>query len=275
MAAPFETHEVLNQSPPFEDVDLFALDRPLRDAVAANGAVAETAELSAFGRRYGSAEMLDEARRANENPPRLASFDRKGFRRDTIEFHPAYHRFMAESIAAGVHASTWAPGGGRAGAPAEVSRAARFYMANQVEAGHCCPITMTRASVAALAAEPALRDRFIGKILSRSYDSSFRPAAEKTGITLGMGMTEKQGGTDVRANTTRAEPAGEGYLITGHKWFLSAPMCDAFLVLAQAPAGLTCFLMPRFRPDGSVNALHFQRLKDKLGNRSNASSEVE
>jgi putative acyl-CoA dehydrogenase len=275
MAAPFETHEVLNQSPPFEEVDLFALDRPLQDALAANGAGGEAAALSAFGRRYGSADMLEEARRANENPPRLASFDRKGFRRDTVEFHPAYHRFMGESIAAGVHASTWAPGGTRAPAPAEVLRAARFYMANQVEAGHFCPITMTRASVAALAAEPALRERFIGKILSRSYDPSFRPASDKAGITLGMGMTEKQGGTDVRANTTRAEPAGEGYLVTGHKWFLSAPMCDAFLVLAQAPGGLTCFLMPRFRPDGAVNALRLQRLKDKLGNRSNASAEVE
>jgi putative acyl-CoA dehydrogenase len=275
MAAPFETHEVLNQSPPFEDGDLFALDRPLQDALAANGAAGEAAALSAFGRRYGSAEMLDEARRANENPPRLASFDRKGFRRDTVEFHPAYHRFMGESIAAGVHASTWRADGGRAAAPAEVSRAARFYMANQVEAGHCCPITMTRAAVAALAAEPALRDRFIGKILSRSYDPSFRPAAEKIGMTFGMGMTEKQGGTDVRANTTRAVPAGEGYLVTGHKWFLSAPMCDAFLVLAQAPGGLTCFLMPRFRPDGTVNALRLQRLKDKLGNRSNASAEAE
>jgi putative acyl-CoA dehydrogenase len=275
MAAPFETHEVLNQSPPFEEVDLFALDRPLQDALAANGVGDEAAALSGFGRRYGSAEMLDEARRANENPPRLASFDRKGFRRDTVEFHPAYHRFMAEGIAAGVHASPWRPDGRRAAAPAEVLRAARFYMANQVEAGHCCPITMTRASVAALAAEPALRDRLIGKILSRTYDPSFRPAPEKAGITLGMGMTEKQGGTDVRANTTRAEPAGEGYLITGHKWFLSAPMCDAFLVLAQAPGGLTCFLLPRFRPDGSVNALRLQRLKDKLGNRSNASAEVE
>src|ERR1043166_3955878 len=174
MAAPFETHEVLNQSPPLEDVDLFALDRPLQDALAANGANGEAAALSAFGRRYGSAEMFDEARRANENPPRLASFDRKGFRRDTVEFHPAYHRFMGESIAAGVHASTWRADGSRAAAPAEVLRAARIYMANQVEAGHCCPITMTRASVAALAAEPALRDRFIGKILSRSYDPSFR-----------------------------------------------------------------------------------------------------
>src|SRR6266699_23369 len=275
MAAAFETHEVLNQSPPFEDIDLFALDRPLQDALAANGAGGEAAVLSAFGRRYGSAEMLEEARRANENPPKLASFDRKGFRRDTVEFHPAYHRLMGESIAAGVHASTWRADGSRAAAPAEVLRAARFYLANQVEAGHCCPITMTRASVAALAAEPALRDRFIGKILSRSYDPSFGPWWEKAGITLGMGMTEKQGGTDVRANTTRAVPAGEGYAITGHKWFMSAPMCDAFLVLAQAPGGLTCFLMPRFRPDGPVNGLHFQRLKDKLGNRSNASSEVE
>jgi putative acyl-CoA dehydrogenase len=275
MAAPFDTHEVLNQSPPFEDVDLYALDRPLRDALAANGAAGEAAALTAFGRRYGSAEMLEEARRANENPPKLASFDRKGFRRDAVEFHPAYHRLMGESIAAGVHASTWRPDGGRAAPPAEVTRAARFYMANQVEAGHCCPITMTRASVAALAAEPALRDRFMAKILSRTYDPSFRPGWEKAGITIGMGMTEKQGGTDVRANTTRAEPAGEGYLITGHKWFLSAPMCDAFLVLAQAPGGLTCFLMPRFRPDGGVNALRLQRLKDKLGNRSNASAEVE
>jgi putative acyl-CoA dehydrogenase len=275
MAAAFETHEVLNQSPPFEGVDLFTLDRPLQDALAANGAAGEATALSAFGRRYGSAEMLDEARRANENPPKLASFDRKGFRRDTVEFHPAYHRFMGESIAAGVHASTWRPDGSRAAAPAEVARAARFYMANQVEAGHCCPITMTHASVTALAAEPALRDRFVGKILSRSYDPSFRPASGKAGMTIGMGMTEKQGGTDVRANTTRAVPAGEGYLVTGHKWFLSAPMCDAFLVLAQAPPGLTCFLMPRFRPDGSVNGLRLQRLKDKLGNRSNASAEVE
>jgi putative acyl-CoA dehydrogenase len=275
MAAPFDTHEVLNQSPPFEDVDLFAFDRPLKDALAANGGAGEAAALSTFGRRLGSAEMLEQARLANEHPPRLRSFDVKGFRRDVVEFHPAYHRFMAESIAAGVHAMTWRPSGHRAAAPAEVTRAARFYLANQVEAGHCCPITMTRAAVAALAAEPALRDRMLPKILSHMYDPLFRPAADKAGITVGMGMTEKQGGTDVRANTTRAEPAGEGYLVTGQKWFLSAPMCDAFLVLAQAPGGLTCFLMPRFRPDGGVNALRLQRLKDKLGNRSNASAEVE
>src|ERR1700752_568677 len=148
-------------------------------------------------------------------------------------------------------------------------------MEAQVENGHHCPITMTRACVGALAVEPALLARLIGKIVSRTYDPRFIPWWEKNGITLGMGMTEKQGGTDVRANTTTAVPAGEGYSITGHKWFMSAPMCDAFLVLAQAPGGLTCFLMPRFRPDGSVNALRLQRLKDKLGNRSNASSEVE
>ena len=160
-------------------------------------------------------------------------------------------------------------------APSEVARAARYYMVAQVENGHMCPITMTRAGVGALAVEPAVRDRLIGKIMSRSYDPRFIPWWEKDGITLGMGMTEKQGGTDVRANTTTATPAADGYTITGHKWFMSAPMCDAFLVLAQAPGGLTCFLMPRFRPDGAVNGLRFQRLKDKLGNRSNASSEVE
>ena len=171
--------------------------------------------------------------------------------------------------------STWQESGKRAAAPAEVARSARFYMAAQVETGHLCPITMTRASVAALAVEPALAARVIPKVVSRDYDPAFRPWTEKPGMTLGMGMTEKQGGTDVRANTTTAKPAGEGYSIVGHKWFFSAPMSDAFLVLAQAPGGLTCFLMPRFRPDGSVNALRFQRLKDKLGNRSNASSEVE
>jgi putative acyl-CoA dehydrogenase len=156
-----------------------------------------------------------------------------------------------------------------------VARAARYHVVAQVENGHMCPVTMTHAAVGALAAEPALRDRLLPLIASREYDPSFRPWWEKRGITLGMGMTEKQGGTDVRANTTQAVAAGDGYEITGHKWFMSAPMCDAFLVLAQAPGGLTCFLLPRFRLDGQANALHFQRLKDKLGNRSNASSEVE
>src|SRR5215469_15654571 len=267
--------DTFNQSPPYEDVDLYRSDQPLKDAVAANGAGDEGEALAAFGRRWGSAEMFEDARLANENAPRLRIFDAKGFRRDLVEFHPAYHRFMTESMAAGVHATTWQSDGRHAPPPSEVTRAARFYMSNQVEAGHNCPITMTRAAVAALAVEPALRAQLMEKILSRHYDCRFLPWWQKTAITLGMGMTEKQGGTDVRANTTRAVPVAEGYAITGHKWFMSAPMCDAFLVLAQAPEGLTCFLMPRFRPDGSVNAIQFQRLKDKLGNRSNASSEVE
>ncbi len=271
----FDTHEVFNQSPPYEDVDLFTSDTPLTEAVAANGAGANAAELSAFGRQWGTAEMFALGRRANENPPKLATFDAKGFRRDTVEFHPAYHQFMTQSVTAGLHASIWTSAGTRAAAPAEVLRSARFYMAGQVETGHLCPITMTRASVAALAVEPALAAQVVPKITTRSYDATFRPWSEKSGMTLGMGMTEKQGGTDVRANTTTATPSGDAYTIVGHKWFFSAPMSDAFLVLAQAPGGLTCFLLPRFRPDGSVNALRFQRLKDKLGNRSNASSEVE
>jgi putative acyl-CoA dehydrogenase len=271
----FDTHEVLNQSPPFVDVDLFHGDAALQDAVRANGAEGDVAALSEFGRRWGSAEFVEQARLANENAPKLKIFDAKGFRRDIVEFHPAYHAFMRESMAAGLHASAWTSDGTRAAAPAEVARAARYYMVAQIENGHMCPITMTRAAVAALAAAPDLRARMLPKILARDYDQSFRPWWEKSAITLGMGMTEKQGGTDVRANTTRAVPDGEGYVLTGHKWFMSAPMCDAFLVLAQAPGGLTCFLMPRFRPDGGVNALRFQRLKDKLGNRSNASSEVE
>ncbi|MBV8838432.1 MAG: acyl-CoA dehydrogenase family protein [Alphaproteobacteria bacterium] len=271
----FDTHDIFNQSPPFENVDLFATDRALQDAVAANGAGAEAAALSEFGRRWGTAAMFDAARLANENTPKLRTFDTKGFRRDVVEFHPAYHAFMAEAFRDGMHALTWNADGSRAKAPSEVARAARYFMEAQVENGHQCPITMTRACVGALAVEPALLGRLIGKIVSRVYDPRFVPWWEKDGITLGMGMTEKQGGTDVRANTSTALPAADGYTITGHKWFMSAPMCDAFLVLAQAPGGLTCFLMPRFRPDGSVNGLRFQRLKDKLGNRSNASSEVE
>jgi putative acyl-CoA dehydrogenase len=270
-----DTHEVFNQSPPFENIDLFSSDAPLVAAVRANGAEHETAALSAFGRQWGTAERLALARRANENPPKLCSFDPKGFRRDTVEFHPAYHDLMRASVAAGLHASTWTASGQRAAAPAEVARAARYYMTAQVESGHLCPITMTRAALAPLAAEPALLAQVAPKVVSTTYDPAFRPWWEKPGITLGMGMTEKQGGTDVRANSSSATPAGDSYTITGHKWFLSAPMCDAFLVLAQAPGGLTCFLMPRFLLDGSVNALRLQRLKDKLGNRSNASSEVE
>src|ERR1700704_1260610 len=273
--ASFATHEVLNQSPPFEDVDLFALDRPLAEAVAANGGAAAEKGFSEFGRHWGSAAMAARGRTANENTPKLRSFDARGNRRDEIEFHPAYHELMAHSAHAGVHNSTWNPNGKPAGAPSEVVRAARFYIAAQVETGHLCPITMTRASVAALATQPDLLAKVMPVLATRAYDPGFAPWWTKRGMTLGMGMTEKQGGTDVRSNQTRAARDGGAYRIIGHKWFMSAPMCDAFLVLAQADEGLTCFFMPRFTPDGSVNAVQFQRLKDKLGNRSNASSEVE
>ena len=275
MTSVFDTHDVFNQSPPFVDVNLFSTDRALQDAVNANGAHTEVAALTRFGEGWGAAHMFEQARLANENSPKLRLFDSKGHRLDIVEFHPAYHAFMRESIGDGLAAMTWDEHGQRAGAPSEVARAARYYMVAQVENGHMCPVTMTRAAVAALAAAPSLLARVMPKINSRQYEPEFRSWNEKSGITIGMGMTEKQGGTDVRANTTRAEPDGDGYRITGHKWFMSAPMSDAFLVLAQAPGGLTCFFMPRFTPDGAVNALRFQRLKDKLGNRSNASSEVE
>src|SRR5262245_36628743 len=196
-----DTHDVFNQSPPYVDVDLYASDQALQDAVAANGNAADAAALSAFGRRWGTAEMFEQARLANENTPKLRTFDVKGFRRDIVEFHPAYHFFMAQSMREGLHASTWRPNATPVPTLAEVARAAHFYMAAQIETGHLCPITMTRASVAALTVEPALVQRLLPKILSRDYDPRFRPWWEKAGITLGMGMTEKQGGTDVRANT--------------------------------------------------------------------------
>ncbi|MBR0894698.1 acyl-CoA dehydrogenase family protein [Bradyrhizobium tropiciagri] len=273
--APFATHDVLNQSPPFWNVDLFATDAPLIAAVAANGGAAAAAELSDFGKHWGSAAMAERGRIANENTPKLRTFDARGNRRDEVEFHPAYHELMAHSAHAGVHNSTWTAQGKPVGGAAEVVRAAKFYIAAQVETGHLCPITMTRASVAALASQPDILAKTMPVIGTRAYDPSFAPWWTKRGMTLGMGMTEKQGGTDVRANMTRAERDGDGYRITGHKWFMSAPMCDAFLVLAQTKDGLSCFFMPRFAPDDTVNAIHFQRLKDKLGNRSNASSEVE
>jgi len=271
----FATHEVFNQSPPFVDVDLFSLDAPLVDAVAANGGASAKQELMEFGQHWGSAAMAERGRLANENTPKLRTFDSKGNRRDEVEFHPAYHELMARSAHAGLHNSTWTGDGRPAGAASEVVRAAKFCMAAGVETGHLCPITMTRASVAALAAQPDLLAKAMPVIATRAYDPTFAPWPTKRGMTLGMGMTEKQGGTDVRSNMTRAVREGDAYRITGHKWFMSAPMCDAFLVLAQADEGLTCFFMPRFLPDGTVNAIEFQRLKDKLGNRSNASSEVE
>jgi putative acyl-CoA dehydrogenase len=283
MNSAFTTHEVLNQSPPFENVNLFTSDRTLMEAVDREGGGAAAGRLTAFGAKCGSAAAFERGRLANENPPRLKTFDSKGHRLDVVEFHPAYHECMAMSIAEGLHCSPWehaASSGTTSVAGANVARSAGCYMATQMEAGHQCPITMTNASVPTLLLQPEIAADWLPKILTRHYDKSFQPVGAKRGATIGMGMTEKQGGTDVRANATAAMPAGAGgsgaeYIVTGHKWFMSAPMCDAFLVLAQAPGGLSCFLLPRFLPDGSVNALRFQRLKDKLGNRSNASSEVE
>ena len=267
--------DVFNQSPPFEDVNLFAQDRPLAEAVAANGGADAAGDLTAFGKHWGSAAMIARGRLANENTPKLKTFDARGFRRDQVEFHPAYHELMAHSAHAGIHNSTWTAIGEAAGGASEVERGARLFIVAQVESGHLCPITMTRAAVGALGVDPALKARLMPVISTRSYDPDFVPWWTKRGMTIGMGMTERQGGTDVRANITRAVRDGDAYRITGHKWFMSAPMCDAFLVLAQAEGGLTCFFMPRFAPDGSVNGIRFQRLKEKLGNRSNASSEVE
>src|SRR5215831_15795380 len=199
--------ERVNQSPPYEDVDLFGSDRPLQDAVASNTGGDATEALAAFGRRWGAAAMFELGRQSNAHPPQLEVLDPQGFRRDTVEFHPAYHDLMAESVAEGLSSSTWSTDATAAPPPAQVLRAARFYMAAQVETGHLCPITMTRAAVGALALEPALVSRLMPEILSRRYDPQFRPWEQKAGITLGMGMTERQGGTDVRTNTTCAVPA--------------------------------------------------------------------
>ncbi|ODT21172.1 MAG: DNA alkylation response protein [Hyphomicrobium sp. SCN 65-11] len=282
MSQLFSTHEVTNQPPPFEGRNLFADDAPLRSAIARYAPQAADA-LHALGTTFGSQEAFERGRLANEHPPRLKTHDRQGRRLDIVEFHPAYHQCMATSFAAGLHCSTWEHLATPGAAPppgAQAARAAGFYMAAQMESGHCCPVTMTHAAISTLRLAPALAAEWLPRSLSRTYDPSFRPAREKTSVTFGMGMTEKQGGTDVRTNATTAEPIAPGagggtHRLIGHKWFMSAPMSDAFLVLAQAPGGLSCFLLPRFLPDGTVNAIHFQRLKDKLGNRSNASSEVE
>lgn len=271
MADPAWDDTAFNQSPPFADVNLFTSDAALREAVAREGADWAAENLEVFGGVAGSAAAIELGRAANANPPALQ-------RSDQVIFDPAYHEVMAISTAQGLHCSTWEHllSGGAPKLGAHVARAAGFYMAAQMEPGHCCPITMTHASVAALRHAPALAGEWLPKILTRAYDPEPVPAREKNAITLGMGMTERQGGTDVRANTTRAERLADGrYAITGHKWFLSAPMSDAFLVLAQAKDGLSCFLLPRLTPEGGLNGLHVLRLKDKLGNRSNASSEVE
>ncbi|MBY0531874.1 MAG: acyl-CoA dehydrogenase family protein [Xanthobacteraceae bacterium] len=274
VTSPFATHEVFNQSPPMGDINLYSSDAALAEAIEAFGAGKSAGSLREFGAAFGRAEMAELARLANEYTPKLRTHDRQGHRADVVEFHPAYHRFMEESIKAGVHSSVWAADGSFV--PGEhVARSVRHYLASEVEQGHLCPVTMTHAATGALGAEPSLAKEWLPRIRSREYDPRFIPPGEKRGVTFGMGMTEKQGGTDVRQNTTRAEPDGDGYRLIGHKWFFSAPMCDAFLVLAQAKGGLTCFLVPRHKPDGTPNALRLMRLKEKLGNRSNASSEVE
>jgi putative acyl-CoA dehydrogenase len=275
MTSGFLEDASFNQSPAFGGVDLFTADKPLSDAAARYGL--DLKALSKCGKDYGSAGTLDLGRVANENPPKLRTMDGKGNRIDFVEFHPAYHALMAKSIGWGIHGSAHdgsEPLTKNGGGPM-ASRAVRLYLATQAESGHICPITMTHASLGALKAEPALLAKWQKKIVSRTYDPRPLPWWEKNGVTLGMGMTERQGGTDVRANITQAAPHGDHVEISGHKWFMSAPMCDAFLVLAQAAGGLTCYLMPRHRPDGSQNAIRFQRLKDKLGNKSNASTEVE
>jgi putative acyl-CoA dehydrogenase len=271
------THEVFNQPPPLVDYDPYASDPILRSAVDREGGSWGHRTIGEFARTVASAQTFSWGFDANVNSPILHTHDRFGHRLDVVEFHPAWHSLMDLSVSNGLHSLPFErpPGEG-----ARVVRDAMFSIASQVEAGHGCPISMTTSVLPALRSQPGLSAAWEPRILQRSYDPRFAAPSEKTGVLMGMGMTEKQGGSDVRANTTTALPANGGgpgaeYLLTGHKWFTSAPMCDAFLVLAQAPGGLSCFLLPRFLPDGQVNTLRLQRLKDKLGNRSNASSEIE
>ncbi len=268
----FVTHEVFNQPAPLAPYDLYASDLPLREGLAREGAAWAEPHVAAFGPVAGG-ELMELGFVANENQPRFRPFDRYGHRLDQVEFHPSYHRIMELSIAHGVPSFAWRHAE-RTGA--HVARAALLYLSAQPEQGHMCPLTMTYAAVPALRHAPALARTWLPRIVSTEYDPRAVPAWDKRGNTIGMGMTEKQGGSDVRANTTRAYPVGDDlYELVGHKFFFSAPMSDAFLVLAYLEGGLSCFLLPRFAPDGSRNAIRIQRLKDKLGDRSNASSEVE
>jgi len=265
------THEVFNQPPPFEDVNLFAADAALRGAVNAAGGRLHLDRLSEFGARCGSSEVIEWGVLANRNPPQLRQFDRYGQRIDEVEFHPAWHSLMDLGLSAGVSAGAWT-----AENAGHVLHAALLFLMGQPDGGSCCPMSMTYAAAPALRASPEIAAEWEPRILASVYDPRSLPAAQKRGATIGMAMTEKQGGSDVRANTTRAElVSGDAYRLTGHKWFCSAPMCDAFLTLTQTDAGVTCFLVPRWTADGERNALHVMRLKDKLGDRSNASSEIE
>ena len=270
---------VPNQAPPLQDVNLYRRDRALQEGVARHGAAWAQPELARLGQLAAASRTIELAHLANRYPPVLHTHDRYGNRRDTVEFHPAYHELMSLACAAGLHSSPWADP--RAGA--HVARAAGYQLYGQIENGTQCPLTMTFAATPLLAHHadclPALRETWLPRLHARRYDARFAPIEDKDGATIGMGMTEKQGGSDVRSNLSRATPVagrgpGQPYRIRGHKWFMSAPMCDAFLLLAQAEGGLSCFFLPRF-VDGRINALRFLRLKDKLGNRSNASSEVE
>ncbi|MEV7511572.1 acyl-CoA dehydrogenase family protein [Streptomyces sp. NPDC090085] len=271
------THTVSNQAPPLVGHDVYGGDRALTEGVERHLAAADPEllaevreELTDLGHAAGSAQAQEWGAQANENPPKLRTHDRYGNRVDEVEFHPAWHRLLGHAVGAGLTDAWGRPAG-------HLRRAAGFFLWSQAEAGHGCPVSMTHAAVPALRADPALAAEWEPRLTSHVYEQGLRPAAQKAGVLFGMGMTEKQGGSDVRANTTTAvalDASGE-YLLTGHKWFCSAPMCDGFLVLAQAPGGLTCFLVPRVLPDGTRNVFAIQRLKDKLGNRSNASSEVE
>lgn len=266
------THNVTNQPPPLENINLFELDIVLNEAVQREGAAWAIDRMRCFGAQMGSAEILQHAELANRFPPQLKIFDRYGQRLDEVEFHPSYHTLKHAGLAAGIHSIAWTNevrGG-------HVAHAALEYLLVQTEAGVCCPITMTYASVPVVRRIPTLAAQWLPKILTNDYDPRILPMQEKTALTIGMAMTEKQGGSDVRVNTTRAQKISENeYRLTGHKWFCSAPMSDAFLTLAQTDNGLTCFLVPRWQPDNTRNRFFIQRLKDKLGDRSNASSEIE
>ncbi|MDQ0598071.1 putative acyl-CoA dehydrogenase [Streptomyces canus] len=268
------THTVTNQPPPLIGHDVYTADKALVAAVERHVDPVHLddvrSELAAFGKTSGSAQVQEWGAQANENPPRLRTHDRYGHRIDEVDFHPAWHRLLGKGVSAGLTAAWTRPAG-------HVRRAAAFLIWTQVDAGNLCPLSMTHAAVPALRTDPVLAEDWEPRLTSVVYDRELRPAHQKAGALFGMGMTEKQGGSDVRAGTTRATPLAEDgtYELTGHKWFCSAPMSDGFLVLAQAPEGLTCFLVPRVLDDGTRNPFRIQRLKDKLGNRSNASAEVE
>ena len=263
-----ETHEVMNQPAARPDLDLWQNDKILRHYAEQMGA--DQSDLGHFGSKLGHEDMRKAGRDANRYPPELNIFDASGRRIDEVSFHPAYHRLMDFGLTNGYAARPWEDKPGR-----HTNHAAMVYMMAEVEPGVSCPMTMTYAAKPALEASPVIAAEWIPRLLSRSYDPAARPVEDKSGVTIGMAMTEKQGGSDVRANSTIATPDGDGYLLRGHKWFCSAPMCDAFLTLAQAEGGLTCFLVPRWTPDRQRNGIQVMRLKDKLGNRANASSEIE